>query len=276
MVNMRSVKFAGIIAAAVLLAGFGGTSSAQTPAAVQTPAKPKSTTMAKPATAATATYDRALLRPALLKDKAPETFQVKFETTRGDFTVTVNRAWAPVAADRFYNLVKHHYFDSARFFRVVPNFVVQFGISAYPPVTAAWQKATIKDEPVTQKNLRGTLTFAKTDAPNSRTTEIFINLKDNPSLDSQGFAPFGAVDGHGMSVVDTFYGQYGDSAGLDQEPMEKQGEKYIAQKWPLLDAIKHALLVGAAAPKPAAKTAAKPATAKPSTGSTAKPAANPQ
>ena len=272
---MRPVKFAGMIAAAaLLLSGFGATSSAQTTPATQTPAKPKSTTTAKPAAAAT--YDRALLRPALLKDKAPESFQVKFETTKGDFTVTLTRAWAPLAVDRFYNLVKHHYFDNARFFRVVPNFVVQFGISAYPPVTAAWQKATIKDEPVNQKNVRGTLTFAKTSEPNSRTTEIFINLKDNPSLDSQGFAPFGAVDSTGMSVVDTFYGQYGDSAGLDQEPMEKQGEKYIAQKWPLLDAIKHASLVGAAVTKPAAKTAAKPATTKPAAGSAAKPAAQPQ
>jgi peptidyl-prolyl cis-trans isomerase A (cyclophilin A) len=275
MVNMRPVKFRVLIAATTLLVtGLGVTTSAQTTPATQAPAKPKSTTTTKPAAAAT--YDRALLRPALLKDKAPETFQVKFETTRGDFTVTVNREWAPLAADRFYNLVKHHYFDNARFFRVVPNFVVQFGISAYPPVTAAWQHATIKDEPVTQKNLRGTLTFAKTSEPNSRTTEIFINLKDNPSLDSQGFAPFGAVDGNGMSAVDTFYQQYGDSAGMDQEPMEKQGEKYIAQKWPLLDAIKHASLVGAASAKPAAKPAAKPVTAKPAAASPSKPTAKPQ
>jgi peptidyl-prolyl cis-trans isomerase A (cyclophilin A) len=268
MVNMKPRKFTGMLAAMVLMAaGICGNSSAQTPAGAQAPAKPKSATTAKPAAAA---YDRALLRPALLKDKAPETFQVKFETTRGDFTVTVTRAWSPLAADRFYNLVKHHYFDNARVFRVVPNFVVQFGISAYPPVTAAWQKATIKDEPVTQKNSAGTLTFAKTNEPNSRTTEIFINLKDNASLDSQGFAPFGAVDGNGMSVVDTFYGQYGDSAGLDQEPMERQGEKYIAEKWPLLDRIKHASLVGMVSAKPAAKT-----TAKPATGATAKPTAKP-
>jgi cyclophilin family peptidyl-prolyl cis-trans isomerase len=118
--------------------------------------------------------------------------------------------------------------------------------------------------------LAGTLTFAKTNEPNSRTTEIFINLKDNPSLDSQGFAPFGAIDGNGMSVVDTFYGQYGDRAGLDQEPMERQGEKYIAEKWPLLDTIKHASLVGTVSAKPAAKT-----TAKPATGATAKPSAKP-
>src|SRR5690348_9457059 len=117
------------------------------PAGAQTPApttKSKSAaTTAKPAGAAT--YDHALLKPALLKDKAPDTYQVKFDTTRGEFTVTVTRAWAPLGADRFYNLVKHHYFDNARFFRVLPGFVAQFGLSAYPAVNAAWEKATIKD-----------------------------------------------------------------------------------------------------------------------------------
>src|SRR5437879_3755298 len=115
-------------------------------------------------------YDRALLRSALLKDKAPETFQVRFTTTRGDFVVTVNRGWAPIGADRFYNLVKHHFYDHASFFRVVPSFIVQFGISAYPPVAAAWEKANIQDEPVTQSNKRGYLTYAKTSMPNSRST----------------------------------------------------------------------------------------------------------
>lgn len=267
---MRAGNFLKACVTVVAMAGWSGVGFAQTPAAKPS-AKPKSATAGKPAATASA-YDRALLRPALLKDKAPETFQTKFETTKGDFTVTVTRAWAPLAADRFYNLVKHHYFDGARFFRVVPNFVVQFGIAANPPVTAAWQKATIKDEPVTQKNTRGTLTFAKTSEPNSRTVEIFINLKDNPSLDSQGFAPFGAVDGSGMSAVDSFYGQYGDSAGMDQEPMEKGGEKYIAGKWPLLDVIKHASLVGAAATKPAVKSGA----AKPAAKPAAKTPANPQ
>ena len=223
--------------------------------------KPKSATSTTAKTAAKPAYDKALLKPALLKDIAPATFQVKFETTRGDFTVTVTRAWGPLAADRFYNLIKHHYYDGARFFRVVPNFVVQFGISAYPAVTAAWEKATIRDEPRSQSNARGTLVFAKTPLPNSRTVEIFINLKDNSaSLNGQGFAPFGAVDDKGMNVVEMMYDQYGDSAGMDQKPMEQQGEAYIAQKWPKLDTIRTAYLIGAAAEaaKPAPKPAPKP------------------
>jgi peptidyl-prolyl cis-trans isomerase A (cyclophilin A) len=252
------LKTCALTAAALLLSIPAG---AQTPA----PAKPKSTTtVAKPATAAT--YDHALLKPALLKDKAPETYQVKFDTTRGVFTITITRAWSPLGADRFYNLVKHHYFDNARFFRVLPNFVVQFGLSAYPPVTAAWEKATIKDDPRSHSNTRATLVFA-TAGPNTRTTQLFINLKDNPSLDSQGFTPFGQVDGDGMKVVEMLYDQYGENAGMDQENISKGGEKFIAMHWPKLDTIKSATLVGAAVPAPA-KPATKPAT-------TAKPAAKP-
>ena len=123
--------------------------------------------------------------------------------------------------------------------------MVQFGISAYPPVTAAWDRAAMKDEPVTWKNTRGTITFAKSSRPNSRTTQIFINLKDNSSsLDTQGFAPFGVVDGNGMNVVEMFYDQYGDSAGMDQPNIEMLGEKYLAEKWPRLDQIKSATIVG--------------------------------
>ena len=225
-------------------------------AAPSSAAKSRSTTSSTAKTAKPA-YDRALLKPSLLNDKAPDTYQVKFETTRGDFTITVTRAWAPLAADRFYNLVKHHYYDGARFFRVVPNFVVQFGISAYPPVTAAWQKATIPDEPRTQNNTKGSLVFAKTPLPNSRTAEIFINLKDNSSsLNPQRFAPFGVVDDKGMNVVEMMYDQYGDAAGMDQQPMEKQGEAYIAAKWPKLDTIRTAYLIGAAAE--ATKSTTKP------------------
>jgi peptidyl-prolyl cis-trans isomerase A (cyclophilin A) len=238
---------------------------AQAPAASQTPAKPKTpTTTAKPA-ATTSTYDHALLKPALLKEKAPDTYQVQFVTTRGDFTVTVNRAWAPLGADRFYNLVKHHYFDNAHFFRVLPNFVAQFGLSAYPPVSAAWEKATINDDPHSQSNKKGTIVFA-TAGPNTRTTQLFINLKDNTSLDSQGFTPFGVVDGEGMKVVEMLYDQYGDSSGMDQDAITKGGKKYIDAKWPRLDMIKSATLVGVAAtPKAAAKPAstAKPATKPP-------------
>ena len=244
------------------------------PSIAQTPtpaAKPKSATSTAAKPAAAATYDRALLRPALLKAQAPETYQVQFDTTRGSFTVTVTRAWSPLGADRFYNLVKHHYFDNARFFRVLPGFVAQFGLSANPAVNAAWEKATIKDDPHSQSNKRGTLVFATAGA-NTRTTQLFINFKDNgASLDSQGFTPFGAVDGNGMNVVEMFYDQYGEGSGLDQENISKGGEKYLAQHWPKLDTIKSATLIGAAAAAPA-KRAAKPA-AKPAT--TAKPAAKP-
>jgi len=246
----------------LLLATFPAFSQTAAPAPA---AKPKSTTTAK-STAAKPAYDKALLKPALLKDKAPDTFQVKFETTRGDFTVTCTRAWAPNGADRFYNLVKHHFYDGARVFRVVPDFVSQFGISAYPQVSAAWQKATINDDPVTQKNHRGTLSFAKLSLPNSRTTQIFINLQDNSSdnrrlsqsLDSMGFAPFAAVDEKGMNVVEMFYDQYGNTAGMDQEPIEKQGEAYIAQKYPKLDTIRTAYLIGAAAEAATQKPATAP------------------
>jgi peptidyl-prolyl cis-trans isomerase A (cyclophilin A) len=239
------------------------------PAVAQTPApsKPKSTTASKPSAAPTT--DRALLKPAILKDKAPDTYQVKFDTTRGEFTVTVTRAWSPLGADRFYTLVKHHYFDNARFFRVLPNFVVQFGLSANPAVNTAWEKATIKDDPRSQSNKRGTLVFA-TAGPNTRTTQLFINLKDNgSSLDGQGFTPFGQVDGNGMNIVEMLYDQYGENAGMDQENISKGGEKFLATHWPKLDTIKSATVVGAPAATPAkpattAKPAAKPA-AKPTT-----------
>jgi len=233
--------------------------------APQTSTTHKSTTSTTTHKPAAATYDRSLLRPTLLKETAPATYQVKFETTRGEFTVTVHRDWAPNGADRFYNLIKHHYYDGARLYRVIPNFVAQFGISAYPPVNAAWAHATIKDDPVTQKNIRGTLTFAKTSQPNSRTTEIFISMKDNSFLDSQGFAPFATVDGNGMNVVEMFYDQYPDPAGAGEQPnMNKGGEKYIAEKFPKLDTIKSATIVGAPAsaapPKPAPKSTTKSTT----------------
>src|SRR5438046_10718171 len=126
---------------------------AETPAAA--PAQPEAAASAPAETPRKAGYDRALLRPVLLKDKAPEKFQVKFTTTRGDFTVTVNRAWAPIGADRFYNRVKRRFYDNARFFRVVPGFVLLFDISAYPPVSAAWHNATIQHEPASQRSKRG-------------------------------------------------------------------------------------------------------------------------
>jgi cyclophilin family peptidyl-prolyl cis-trans isomerase len=233
----------------VLISAAAGTAQAQAPAPQQKTA-PKSggagqgTTTKKTSSTARA-YDRALLRPALLKDKAPEEYKVKFVTTRGEFTISVTRAWAPLGADRFYNLVKHHFYDNASVFRAVPTFVAQFGISAYPAVTKAWKGTDIKDDPVTQSNKKGYITFA-TAGPDTRTTQVFINLKDNSALDRQGFAPFGVVEGDGMKVVEMFYDQYGDNAGIDQSKIETEGKAYLDKGFPKLDIIQSATLLTSA------------------------------
>jgi peptidyl-prolyl cis-trans isomerase A (cyclophilin A) len=256
-----SLKWAAmVIAAAIALAGCKKQEPASQPAAPEEPrakaegtpapaeAKSDEGKPAEPAGGGTkagetaGNYTKDLLAPAKLKEKAPETYKVKFDTTRGQFTLTVTRAWAPLGADRFYNLVKHHFYDHAAFFRVVPGFVVQFGISATPSVAAAWKGTEIKDDPVTQTNKRGTITFA-TAGPNTRTTQIFINLKDNARLDGMGFSPFGVVDGNGMNVVEMMYEGYGDNAGPDQDQLEKQGNAYLKKGWPKLDYIKSATLV---------------------------------
>ncbi len=263
------------VSALLLIAAVGSATGVQAQAPSQAPAQPKPSAAPKAgaagskagAAAARSPFDRALLRPAMLKEQAPETYQVKFETTRGDFTVTVTRAWAPIGADRFYNLVKHHFYDNASVFRVVPGFVGQFGLSAYPLVSLAWQHATLKDDPVTQTNRRGSLTFA-TAGPNTRTTQIFINLKDNAGLDGQGFAPFGAVDSAGMKVVDMFYDQYGDNTPRDfQDRITKEGKAYLDKNWPKLDSFKSVTLVGAAA----THAPVKPAAPKPKPAAAAKP-----
>ena len=238
--------------------------AAQTPA--QAPAKPKPVAPAAGAAGkpAAASYDRTLLRPSMLKEKAPETFQVKFETTRGDFTMDVTRAWAPIGVDRFYNLVKHHFFDNMVAYRVHAGFVVQFGISSYPAVSAAWRNSDIKDDPVTQSNKRGFVTFAQTPRPNSRSTQIFINFTDNSFLDSKGFAPFATVDPAGMKVVEMLYDQYGEQPTEEQDQISKLGKAYLDSKYPKLDVIKRATVVGAAAAAAPAKSAAtKPKAAAP-------------
>ncbi len=225
---------------------------AQNAAPKSAAAGPGSATKKTPSTVRA--YDRALLKPALLKDKAPAQYKIKFVTTRGEFTIDVTRAWAPLGADRFYNLVKHHFYDNASVFRVVPSFVAQFGISAYPAVTAAWRGTDIKDDPVTQSNKKGYVTYAATPSPNSRSTQVFINLKDNTALDARGFAPFGVVEGDGMKVVEMFYDQYGDNAGPDQPKIEKEGKPYLDKGWPKLDTIKSATLL-TSAPAAASKSA---------------------
>jgi peptidyl-prolyl cis-trans isomerase A (cyclophilin A) len=178
----------------------------------------------------------------------PDAYRVKLETSKGDVTIEVTKAWAPEAADRFYRLVERRFYDDARFFRVVRDFIVQFGINGDPAVEARWRNLTIADDPVKESNRRGTITFA-TSGPNSRTTQVFINLKDNVRLDRSGFVPFGQVVA-GMDVVDHLYNTYGDAPprglGPDQNLIETQGNSYLESKFPRLDTIKRATIVPAA------------------------------
>lgn len=183
------------------------------------------------------------MNPASLNAKAPDEYKAQFTTTKGDITITVHRDWAPLGADRFYNLVRSGFFTDASFFRAIPNFMVQFGMNAKPAVTQAWEKANIKDDPVKQSNKRGYLTFAKTSLPNSRSTQLFINLKDNAFLDSMDFAPIGEVT-TGMDVVDKLYTGYGDPPkGPDQGRLGAEGKAYLDKSFPMLDSIKTAKIV---------------------------------
>ena len=185
----------------------------------------------------------SLLHPSSLTAKAPAVYSVAFTTTKGTFVVTVHRAFAPHGADRFYNLVQAKFFDGVSFFRVVKGFVVQFGISGTPKVAAAWQAAVIQDDPVKTSNVRGTITYADA-GPNTRTTQLFINLADNTSLDGQGFAPFGSVT-KGMNVVGKLYSGYGDPPPTQQQQITQQGNAFLKKHYPRLDSIKTARLVSA-------------------------------
>jgi peptidyl-prolyl cis-trans isomerase A (cyclophilin A) len=180
-----------------------------------------------------------LLQPGKLTAKSPQLYTVTFKTTKGTFTIGVHRTWAPRAADRFYNLVKAHFFDGVEFFRVVPNFVVQFGISPFPNVSKAWEHATIPDDQYAGvSNGRGGVSFASA-GPNTRTTQVFINTGNNQALDHEGFTPFGAVDS-GLDVVDKLYSGYGDKPTPQQGEMESQGNAFLKKHYPKLDYIKSA------------------------------------
>jgi len=213
------------------------------------PPAPKSVAPAAKKAAAPAAGAPDLLKPSTLKAKAPEVYKVKLTTTKGDVIIQVNRAWAPIGADRFYNLVKSGFYKDAAFFRIVPRFVAQFGIPARPDVAAAWDHAYIVDDRVTQSNKRGTLTFA-TAGPNTRTTQIFINFSDNAALDSQGFAPFGVVTDGMETAVDKFFAGYGESP--DQGRITAFGKAYLDKSFPNLDRIVSAVIMPADAPTPAA------------------------
>jgi peptidyl-prolyl cis-trans isomerase A (cyclophilin A) len=211
--------------------------------------------------------DPALYHPSMLNGKAPDVYEAKFTTTKGDFVIQVTRAWAPLGADRFYNLVRHHYFSDASFFRVVPGFIVQFGLSPTPSVNKALENANIKDDPVSQSNRAGTITFAIS-GPNTRTTQVFINLGNNASLDSQGFAPFGQVTS-GLDVVQALYGGYGDlpemgGQGPSEAAIAAHGKPYLDKNFPKLDSIISATIIS-----PAPSAPAHPAAHKSSTGAAA-------
>jgi peptidyl-prolyl cis-trans isomerase A (cyclophilin A) len=184
----------------------------------------------------------ALYDPARADLKAPGVFDVRFETTKGDVLLRVHRNWAPMGADRFYNLVKIGYFDDTAFFRVLPGFMAQFGISGDPEVNRIWRKSEIPDDSVRESNRRGYLSFA-TAGPNTRTTQVFINYGDNSQLDGMGFAPIGRVV-DGMNVVDSLFSGYGEGSpqgkGPNQGYIQARGNDYLRQFFPNLDYIKKA------------------------------------
>ena len=194
--------------------------------------------------AAPALAQSPLSNPASLREQAPATYKVRFDTTKGVFVVEVTRAWAPRGADRFYNLVKNGFYDNARFFRVISGFMVQFGIHGDPAIMSQWRSSQIPDDPVTQSNTRGMITFA-TAGPNTRTSQVFINFADNARLYQSGFAPFGKVVSV-MNVVDSLNAEYGEGAprgrGPDQSRLQSEGNAYLAKDFPRMDYIKKATI----------------------------------
>lgn len=172
---------------------------------------------------------------------APEKFKVLFKTSRGEFTLAVEKQNAPIGVERFYDLVQQKYFNNAKFFRVVRGFVVQFGIAADPKVTAKWRDSNLKDDPVKLSNTEGAISFA-TAGPNTRTTQLFINLGNNSNLDGMGFAAFGKVE-KGMEVVRSLYGEYGEDPTPEQGSIERLGNKFLDLKYPKLDYIMEAKVI---------------------------------
>ena len=185
-------------------------------------------------------------------DQAPEIYKVLFETSKGNFTVEVHREWAPNGADRFHKLVETGFYDDCRFFRVLPDFMVQWGINGDPEVQKNWVKANIKDDRVIKSNKRGFITYAKSSQRDSRTSQVFINYADNSRLDADGFAPFGQVV-DGMDVVDAINAQYREQP--DQSLVQENGNAYLNKNFPKLDFIKKASIVkDEASPDAKAKT----------------------
>jgi peptidyl-prolyl cis-trans isomerase A (cyclophilin A) len=185
-----------------------------------------------------------LANPASLREQAPATYKAKFDTSKGPFVIEVQRDWAPNGADRFYNLVKNGFYDNVRFFRVIPGFMVQFGINGDPQLSSKWREARLQDDPVKQSNKRGFVTYAMA-GPNTRTSQVFINFGDNSRLDRDGFSPFGRVVS-GMDVVDKLYAEYGEGAprgrGPDQGRLQAEGNAYLQRDFPNMDVVKKATI----------------------------------
>ncbi len=188
---------------------------------------------------------RVMADEAAAADQAPDTYKVRFETSKGNFTVEVHREWAPNGADRFHKLVETGFYDDCRFFRVLPGFMVQWGINGDPKTQKNWVKAHIKDDRVTQSNKRGFITYAKSSQQNSRTSQVFINFDDNARLDADGFAPFGQVV-DGMDVVESINAQYREQP--DQGLVQEKGNAYLNKRFPKLDFIKKASVLKAGTP----------------------------
>jgi peptidyl-prolyl cis-trans isomerase A (cyclophilin A) len=185
---------------------------------------------------------------------APDSFLVSFETSRGNVDVMARKAWSPLGVTRLYSLLQSHYFDDARFYRVVKNFVAQFGLSGDPKTNEAWRNRCIADEPVKHSNTRGTIAYARGDS-NTRSVQLYINLRDNPKLDTLGgfgFPPIADVV-NGMQVVDSLYSEYGEAAprsgpqygreGPSQDSIAAKGNEYLNRGWPKLDYVKTARVV---------------------------------
>ncbi len=239
----------------IVLALLGCTQdAAEPPVATEKPAEPaaKLKTPEKPAPVPTTPPPVQLaeipagLKPPATTEKAPDTFQIQWQTTDGTFTTTCHRAWAPQGADRLYYLVNAGYFENIAYFRVIKGFMAQFGLHGDPAVNEAWKEATIDDDPVVQSNTRGYLSFA-TSGPNSRTTQMFINFGDNQKLDSMDFSPVCLVDGDGMTVVDSLYDGYGEGAprgrGPRQDFIHKKGNAYLKENFPELSYIEKATVL---------------------------------
>ena len=186
--------------------------------------------------------DPKLLDPKAADMEAPEEFKAKFVTTKGDFVVEFHREWAPNGVDRFYGLAKIGFYEDVAFFRVIDGFMAQFGMHGIPKVNEVWRNNNIEDDPVEKSNKRGYVTFAQRAEPNTRSTQLFVNYKDNGALDKQGFAPIGKVVDDGMKVVDKLHAGYGEGAprgnGPSQGMINKKGNAYLKENFPKLDYLK--------------------------------------